>query len=120
MKTVKLVNTLVKSIFTLSILITLSSCAFHNGIMNSSASLSANNFKIVKFATGSSGTTKVLGIGGLSKDALVADAKKDLLQNNPLKDGQALANVTVDFKNTYLLIVITTKVTVTADIVEFK
>jgi len=42
------------------------------------------------------------------------------LQNNPLKEGQALANVTVDFKNSIIFFVMTEKVTVTADIVEFK
>jgi hypothetical protein len=98
----------------------LSSCAIHTGMMTGNASLSANNFKTVKMASGTSETIKIFGLGGLGKDALVLEAKKDLLQNNPLKEGQALANVTVDFKNSFLIIVMTEKVTVTADIVEFK
>ena len=102
------------------IIFTTASCAMHGGMMTGNASLSSNNFKIIKIATGSVSTKKILGIGGLSKDALVFEAKKDLLQNNPLKEGQALANVTVDFKTSYLLLVIKEKVTVTADIVEFK
>ncbi len=43
-----------------------------------------------------------------------------MLQNNPLKEGQALANVTVDIKNSIIFFVMTEKVTVTADIIEFK
>lgn len=97
-----------------------SSCAVHTGFMNDSASISSNNFKMIRYAEGTSSTTRIFGLGGLAKNALVAEAKKDLIQNNPLKDGQTLANVTVDFKNSFMLFVIKTKVTVTADIVEFK
>lgn len=109
-----------KTLFVILIAGIFSSCATHMGMMQGSASLSTNNFKVIKLASGTSQTTKIFGFGGLGKDALVLEAKKSMLQNNPLKDGQALANVTVDFKNSYLLIVMTQKVTVTADIVEFK
>jgi hypothetical protein len=104
----------------LIVIITASSCAMHWGMMTGNASLSANNFKIVKMVTGTSKTTKFLGIGGLGKEGLVLEAKKDMLMNNPLKDGQALSNVTVDIKTSYLILVVTEKATVTADIVEFK
>jgi len=99
---------------------TASSCATHWGTMNGSASLSSNNFKIVKMASGTASTTKIFGFGGLAKDALVLEAKKDMMQNYPLREGQALANVTIDFKNSFMFFVNTNKVTVTADIVEFK
>lgn len=98
----------------------LSSCAFHYGYMNNSASLGANNFKYVKIVQGEATATYIFGFGGLEKQGLVLEAKRDLLQNYPLKDGQALANVTVDFKSTFILFVRTTKATITADIVEFK
>ena len=98
----------------------LSSCAFHTGLFTNSTSLSSNNFKVVKLAKGSAKTTKYFGIGGLAKDALVFEAKKDLLANYPLKENQALANVTVDFKNSIMFFVMETKVTMTADIIEFK
>jgi hypothetical protein len=97
-----------------------SSCAFHSGVFLNSTCLSSNNFKVVKLAKGQSGTTKIFGIGGLAKDALVYEAKKDLLANFPLKENQTLANVTVDFKNSMILFVMKTKVTMTADIIEFK
>jgi hypothetical protein len=114
MRTLKLFTAL--AIF----LLLTSSCATHLGMMTGSASLSSNNFKMIKIATGTASTTKFLGIGGLGKDALVSDAKKNLMQNNPLKEGQALANVTVDFKTSFIILVVTEKCTVTADIVEFK
>lgn len=97
-----------------------SGCATHAGIGMSSASISENNFKMVGHATGQAKATKVFGIGGLFRDALVAEAKQDMLDNYPLYDGQALANMTVDFKNSTILFVRTTKVTVTADIIQFE
>jgi len=98
----------------------LSSCAFHSGMMTGNAALTTNNYKLVKIASGTASTTKIFGIGGLAKDALVLSAKKDMMQNNPLKDGQALANVTVDFKYSSFVIVMKEKVTVSADIIEFE
>jgi hypothetical protein len=110
-----------KSFFAIAIIcLTTSSCATHWGMMSSSASLSSNNFKITKVAIGTSSTLKIFGLGGLAKDALIFEAKKDLLQNNPLREGQVLANVTTDIKTSIIFFVITEKATVTADIVEFK
>jgi hypothetical protein len=94
--------------------------ASFGGIMSGSAALSSNNFKFVKLAQGEAKTTSVFGIGGTGKNALVADAKANLIQKNPLKEGQTLANVCVDFKHATYLIVNVSKVTITADIVEFK
>lgn len=114
----KRIITLMSGIFILAIIS--SSCAVHTGMGMSNASLSQNNFKMVRYAKGDVATTKILGLGGLSKNAMVAEAKEELLANYPLKEGQALANMTVDFKTSVYIIVVVTKVTVTADIVEFK
>jgi hypothetical protein len=97
-----------------------SSCAMHWGMMTGNASLSSNNFKMVKIATGTATATKILGFGGLGKNALIYEAKKNLMENFPLKEGQALANVTADIKTSYIFFVSTEKATVTADIIEFK
>lgn len=96
------------------------SCAFHTGMMTGNASLSADNFKIIRQAHGYAYTTHVLGIGGNGKSGLVAEARNNLYQNYPLKPGQALANVTVDFKRTWAFIFFTTQVYITADIVDFS
>ncbi len=107
------------SLYLIISLFFLNSCAFHTGMMTSSASLTDGNFKVVQFASGEVTTRHFFGIGGLKKDAVVKEAKQDLLRKYPLKRGQVLANVTVDVKRTYFLMVITTKTTVSADIVQF-
>ena len=98
-----------------------SSCAVHNGYMNNSASLSQANFDYTQTSiSGTAKTLKVFGIGGLGKSAIVEEAKKDMLKNHPLKSNQALANITVNWKTGFYLLVISNKCTVTADVVEFK
>ena len=98
------------------------SCAFHSGYMVNSASLSSNNFTYVeKDITGSAIATYVLGLGGNDRMALVNEAKNNLLADYPLKSNQALVNLTVNWKNSFVLpLVITTRCTITADIVEFR
>jgi hypothetical protein len=89
-------------------------------MMQSSASLNSNNFKIVApNVQGTCKTTKILFIGGLAKNAMVAEAKENLLASHPLKEGQALANIAIDFKNSIFPFVNSQKCTVTADIVQF-
>ena len=99
----------------------ISSCALHTGFMNNSASLSEANFGYVtQSISGTAGTLQVFGIGGLDKMALVEEAKKQMLKENPLQPNQALANITVNWKNSFYVVVMSSKVTVTADVVEFK
>ncbi|MBW7845705.1 MAG: hypothetical protein H3C45_08715 [Bacteroidia bacterium] len=113
---------ILKSVLTIFVITLLSSCAMHQGYMVNSASLGSNNFKYVyEGVTGTAMATYIFGLGGLSKKAIVDDAKNDLLSAYPLKDNQALVNLTVSWKNTFVLpFVITNRCTVTADIVEFK
>jgi hypothetical protein len=107
--------------FFVIVVFTLSSCAIHNGYMNNSASLSQANFSYVgNEISGTASTMRVFGIGGLNKQAIVAEAKRNMLKNHPLKENQALANITVNWKLGFYLIVVNDKCTVTADIVEFK
>ncbi len=97
------------------------SCAVHQGNMNNSASLNKANFNYVEQnLKGSSHTIKVLGIGGLGDDALVDDAKQAMLTDTNLQANQALVNVTVNWKNSWVFFVRKSKCTVTADIVEFN
>ncbi|NEN25017.1 hypothetical protein G3O08_16065 [Cryomorpha ignava] len=111
-----------KSVFTLRTIffgLFLSSCAFHGGMMTGNASLSGGDFEIISIESGMAKTTHIFGIGGLDHQALVFEAKKNLYKSCPLKKGQALANVTVDFKRSLLIVVATTRVTVTADLVQY-
>ncbi|WP_146194173.1 DUF6567 family protein [Brumimicrobium oceani] len=98
----------------------LNSCAFHSGVMTGNAALSDANFKVVDYAVGTSETFKVFGLGGVATDALVLEAKRNLYKNYPLKAGQALANVSVDFKRSFFPVVSKNKVVVSADIIDFN
>lgn len=111
-----------KFLIFVALIATLSSCALHNGYMVNSASLSANNFSYQKMnVSGTSAVTYVFLLGGLSDEYLVNDAKVDLLNKNPLQPNQALVNLTIDWRTTYVLpFSITKRCTVAADIVEFK
>ena len=112
---------LIKFSFIAVFIALLSGCAVHSGIMNNSAALGEANFSYRQQSiSGSSEAKYIFGIGGLDKQALVDEAKKDMLKNYELQPNQALANVTVNWKNTFILVVIKTQCTVTADIVEFR
>lgn len=114
-------NFLKVSLFAAIALIFSSCVALHNGYMSNSASLSSANFSYIKKdAKASETATYFLAIGGF-KESLVAKAKEKLIAENSLQDNQALANITVNFKNSsYFGIVTTVKCTISADIVEFK
>ena len=98
----------------------INSCATHSGMMTGNAALSDANFKVVDYAIGRSETFKFLGMGGVPVDGIVMEAKRNLYDNYPLKSGQALANVTVDFKRSYFVLIFGLKVTVTADVIDFN
>jgi hypothetical protein len=112
-----------KKILLLAIVLILSSCAAGlTGSMSDSASLSSNNFIYAKRnIQGKSQATYVFGFGGMKRDAIVAEARENMLTNTTLKNNQAIANLSVDFKkSTFFGIVNTIKCFVSADIVEFK
>jgi hypothetical protein len=92
-----------------------SSCASHLG--NISTGTLNGNVVYNDVAVGVAQTAHVMGIGGLSQDALVFEAKRDLMTNKPLTQGEQFTNFTVDFKHTYWLLYAKTKVTLTADVV---
>ena len=101
----------------------LSSCAFHGGHMISSNTvLDKPNFTYVKRdIQGSASAVRIFGLGGLARQALIGDAKKKMLNDSPLKDNQALVNVTVNFKSSFIWMFAQTQTcTVTADVIEFQ
>lgn len=101
-------------------------------LSQTNVTLSQNNFRYVKLAVGYAEAEYKLRVAGKSDrikggpefDGIVLAAKKDLLSKNPLRDGQALANITIDtkyhtkpgfFSNKHWV-----RVTMTADIIEFR
>lgn len=108
-----------KTTFPICLLIfILSSCAFHSGMV--STDLAPENVFYEEVAVGHSKTTQVFGIGGLKRDALVLDAKKNMYQNFPLDSGERYLNMTVDFKTTYVLMVRKLQCQVSADIISAR
>lgn len=93
----------------------LSSCAFHSGMVSTTPVSEEYIYEDIGF--GVCQTSRVFGLGGLSKDAMVLEAKRQLYKNRPLLKNEMYANLTVDFKRTNLLIYNKTVVTVSADIV---
>lgn len=108
-----------KNILWISIVAFLCSCtSFHSGTLSSS--ISDRNVCYVDVASGISKTKKILWFGGIRKDALVLEAKKQMILNRPLKAGEQYQNITVDFKQTwYGIWVQNTRATVHADVVRF-
>jgi hypothetical protein len=98
-------------------------CAAHFGTLKSDVSLNQANFKVVTTASGTSQTKLVMGFGGLKKEALIAEARKDLVTKANLTPSQVLANISLDVKTSifpgFLPFVVIQKVTVTADVIEF-
>ena len=99
-----------------------SNCAMHGGYTTNSAALSTYNFSYAR--TSVEGTAKafyVLGIGGLSRQALVEEARKNLMENHALQDNQAFVNITVSYKVTFVLpFFIQNKCTMSASVVQFN
>lgn len=106
--------------FVISICGVFCSCATHNGYLSSNAVLVDNNFRIIGIGIGEAESIRILGFGGLKKNALVYDAKNDLYNKVELKQGQALTNITVDFKRENFILYSKTKVTVSGEIVDFN
>lgn len=93
------------------------SCASHFGMLSNSSISRPVVYEDI--AVGVAQSNQFLGMGGLAQDALVFEAKRELMRNRPLKNDEEFANFTVDFKRTFLIVNLRTKVTVTADVVSF-
>jgi hypothetical protein len=113
---------ILKNLLFASIIMSFGSCAFHTGMIENSAVIHSNNFNYVhRNVKGTSVAHYVLGLGGLSKDELVAEAKQDLMLQNKIKDNQTLVNITVGWKRTIIYpFLISNRCTMTADIIEYK
>lgn len=109
------------SVLLLVVSLLLSSCAYHIGTVGGgSAVITDANFSHVDFAYGTARTTHFFGIGGAQKDALVLEAKRNLYLNYKLQPKQAIGQTIVDFKRTIFFPFLFTKVTVSAEIIDFS
>ena len=104
----------------------LTSCAGHYGLtsnVNNHATevvLSKKNFKVIKTVQGDASVTYILGIGGLSKKALIAEAKTEMLKEANLEgSAKAIINETVEVKGSSFPFFGKKLVTVSAQVIEF-
>lgn len=82
-----------------------------------------NNLKNVQYintAFGSSQATHYMGLVGNKHDAMVLEAKSNMMKNFPLNGNQYYANYAVDVKKKNLIVLQSILVTVSADIVQDK
>jgi len=106
-----------------SLVMMLGSCALHQGVTTNATVtvLEKANFTYVhRQVEGKSSVQYIVGFGGLRRQALVDEAKRDLMRRMPLSDNQALANMTVHFKTSCYVLYEVIACTVVADIIEFN
>ncbi len=89
-----------------------------NGVLTPTDDL--KNVKYINTAFGSAQANYYMGVAGNKHDALVLEAKMNMMKNFPLDSNQYYANYTVDFRKKNLLLVQSALVTVSADIVQDK
>jgi archaellum component FlaF (FlaF/FlaG flagellin family) len=117
-----------KKIISFLVCITLicSSCGIYNGLTTNTNAhttdviLSKKNFKVIARVKGSAQETYVFGIGGLTRKALIEEARTNMFSNmDIIGSSKAIINETVEIKSSYYFIVETQEVTVSAHIIEF-
>ena len=113
-------------IITLVGVISFTSCAGHYGLTSNinnhstEVVLSKKNFKVINSVSGDASVTYIFGIGGLSKKALITEAKAEMLKNANLEGGaKAIINETVEIKGSSFPFFGRKLVTVSAQVIEF-
>ncbi len=83
--------------------------------------LSKKNFKVIARVKGEATASYFLGFGGTSRNALIEEAKTDMFSKADIIGGsKAVINETVEIRRSiYLGVIMTKKVIVSANIVEF-
>ena len=98
-------------------------CSATNGYMGhvvqTQVQLNKANFNVISSVSGESSANYFFNIG-LSKQDLIAQAKKDMLENANLHGSQAIVNITTDAKYSGFLFWRQEKVYISANVVEFK
>ncbi len=114
------------AVLVIGITLLFSSCGIHDGLtrnLNNHTTevvLSKKNFKIIERVQGESEVTYIFGIGGLSKKAMIAEARANMLAKADIVGGsKVIINETVEMKYSLFLFVGKQKVIVSAHIVEF-
>jgi hypothetical protein len=101
------------------LLIMMSSCAIHDGMMMSTSLPSGlTEAAYLDYAIGYSRSDYWFGIGGLNKDAQLYEARRNLMLNYSLKESESFDILTMDRKTTLFLPYARVEVLIIADVVE--
>lgn len=90
---------------------------YHSGAINSNGQM---NMVHEDIAIGVAEVKRPFGLGGGRKDALVYEAKRNLVSSRPLNDDEVYGTFTIDTKRTFFPFGNTTKITVTADVLRTR
>lgn len=104
----------------------LSSCGIHIqptlnlNNHNTEVVLTKKNYTVLAKVSGESEATYIFGIGGLRKQAMIAEARAQMLTKADILGGsKAIINETFEIKHTFFPFVRKYKVTVSGHIIEF-
>lgn len=110
-----------------SAMIVLSGCSVHNGLttnanLNSTeVVLAKNNFTVLASVQGKSEALYVFGLGGFTKNGMIAEARARMLAEADLIGGsRAIINETVEIKHSFFPVVRLYTVLVSGYVVEFN
>jgi len=70
------------------------------------------------FAVGTAQSNRIFGLGGMRKDALILEARRQMATARPLLDDEEYEHITTDIKHSFILMVHRIKVTMSADVVK--
>lgn len=106
-----------KTLFTFLLLfMLLNSCvSYQSGGLNSSSA--GTNYVYTDIAIGEARANRVFNLGGMNKDALLLEAKRQMITSRPLQANEEYINFTFDVKRSFILWLDRTKVTVSADVI---
>ena len=94
--------------------------ATNSNVAQTQVVLAKNNYKVIGTVTGESSQDYWFGIGGLSKSSLNQSAMADMYRNADLEGkSRAIINVSVVYKNKYILIYSGVKAIATGTLIEF-
>jgi hypothetical protein len=108
------------SLASFTLLVLINSCAFHTGTFQPSVVIPAQQYRLAGTAFGKVATFHLLGVGGLSHDAIIYEARQQIMETYPLPKGMILANATVNVKQLFVFIGIQTTYTVTCDLIDTR
>jgi co-chaperonin GroES (HSP10) len=95
------------------------SCAVHYGSMESSIDNSNQKYEYVDIAFGYSKVTYFMGIGGLGKDMLAAEAVRNMRMSFPLETNQTIENIVLNYKTIWIGPFMKMEAMAMADVIEW-